>query len=324
MSILLKDYDLDAAKERMRAHIDFDRRVCTDFSWTERIRDCKSPPWAAEIVSYCVLRALKALPCNEGGTAGPIGRNGAWEAVLENLTPDLLLVQALLVLSAYPGHTGFDGMKFQRPGQTNGSDVGPTIDALRAAHPQTWNLTKLRDLIFDEMCRAFGNTTIDPTWLPHQIYPGSRISNYIHCLHDILLYDLFGAFDPSFTRQDALSGEWWLLQPVSPRLKHHALASDVGLQFEGFLPPNQVDADGRVIICGYARDRMEDAHRIQLIEDNKFIAGWQKVRWSRESPPLSDPEFDLSIFVLDGVTEESYGPYKHSSELPPWPPRDVR
>ena len=33
------------------------------------------------------------------------------------------------------------------------------------------------------------------------------------------LYDAFGAFDPSFSRRDALREEWWLLQPVSPRLR---------------------------------------------------------------------------------------------------------
>ncbi|HEY4177715.1 MAG TPA: hypothetical protein VGM90_12805 [Kofleriaceae bacterium] len=320
MSILLKDYDLDAAKERMRSHIDFERRLSTDFGWTQAIRECKAPPWAAEMVSYSLLAALEALPVSEGGTAAPVGPNGAWEAVVENLTLDLPLVQALLMLSAYPGHPGFHGVKFERPGQTNGPNPGPVIDALRAAHPQTWDLAKARDLIFDGMCRAFGDSTIDPDWLPDEIYPGSRISNYTHGLHDILLYDMFGAFDPRFTRQDALCGEWWLLQPVSPRLVQWQLASRVGLQLAGYLPPNYVDAEGRVVLVCYARDRMSDAHRIQLIENERFIAGWQKVLWSKDCSPLADPTFDLVTGGLKGVTENSYGPYRHSAELPPWPP----
>jgi hypothetical protein len=65
---------------------------------------------------------------------------------------------------------------------------------------------------------------------------------------------------------------------------------------------------------------MDDAHRIRLIEDSKFVAGWQKVLWAKDRAPLSDPSFDL-VGRLEGVTEDSYGPYRHSSELPPWPPR---
>ena len=39
--------------------------------------------------------------------------------------------------------------------------------------------------------------------------------------------------------------------------------------------------------------------------------------WSRNSAPLDNPNF---AFVEDliGITPESYGPYKHASELPPW------
>ncbi|MEO6774643.1 MAG: hypothetical protein ABI467_16805, partial [Kofleriaceae bacterium] len=122
---------------------------------------------------------------------------------------------------------------------------------------------------------------------------------------------------PAFTRRDALIGEWWLLQPVSPRLSHHHLAQRFGLHYQGILPATHVDAPGRVVITCFPSQEMSDAHRISLIEDSKFVAGYQKVRWSKGQPPLDDQAFDLA--KLEGVTEDSYGPYRHSSELPPWP-----
>lgn len=316
--IALKDYDLVAAKERMRRSISRERGLGRTYSGTRMIRELRSAAEAAEHIGYGVVGALEILSSQEGGTASPVGPNGAWEAVLENLKPELPLVQALLVLYGCPGHTGFQ-LTFARPGQTNGRNMGPVLERLRAEHPQTFDPDRVVQLVFGELARVYGDSEIDPLWLPDQIYPGSRIGEYMRPIFDTMLYDVFGVFEPGFTRRDALVGEWWLVQPVSPRLDHWELASRMGLQLAGFLPPAHVDSDGRVVMACFESDPMPDAHRATLL-GSKWVAGWQKVTWAKDRAPLTDPLFDL-LPHLEGVTEDSYGPYKHSSELPPWPPR---
>lgn len=318
MKISLKDYDLEAAKERMRQRISRERGLGGDFDWTQDIRQLRSGLDAAKHVGYMILRALDHLPAAEGGTASPVGPNGEWWTVVENLRPELPLVRALLVVHAYPNHPGFHGLSFKRPGQLTEPQLGPVIETLYQAARPTWSVTALEQLIFEGACRAFGDRALESTWLPDEVYPGSRIGNYMYPLHLTMLYDVFGALDPAFSRRDALIGEWWLLQPVSPRLVHHEIAARAGLELAGFVPPAHLDAAGRVVMACYERDPMDDDHRIGLIERSKWIAGWQKVTWAKTRAPLSDPAFDL-IPVLEGVTETSYGPHKHSSELPPWP-----
>jgi hypothetical protein len=317
--ISLKNYDLAAAKERMRRSSSRERGLGRTCDATRAIRELQSAADAADRVGYAIIDALATLSCQEGGTASPVGSNGAWEAVLENLKPELPLVQALLTLYACPGHTGFGGIVLERPGQTNGRKIGPVLERLRTEHPQTFDPDRVVQLVFGELARVYGDNEIDPLWLPEQIYPGSRIGEYMYPIYKTMLYDVFGAFDPGFTRRDALVGEWWLVQPVSPRLDHWDLASRSGLELAGFLSPTHVDVEGRVIMACFEVDPMPDEHRTTLL-DSKWIAGWERVTWATDRAPLADPGFDL-LTVLEDIPEDSYGPYKHSSELPPWPPR---
>ncbi|HEY0192127.1 MAG TPA: hypothetical protein VGC42_13495, partial [Kofleriaceae bacterium] len=153
-------------------------------------------------------------------------------------------------------------------------------------------------------------------------YPGSRIAMYAVIWEYAMVYEAAGALEPSYARADALSGEWWLIQPVSPHLRHDDLARGLGLEMAGYLPPGAVDVPGRVVMACYPREEMEDSRRVALLRDNKFVAGFQKVSWARDRFPLDQPGFDL-VGRLEGVTEESYGPYRHSSELPAWPDDNV-
>jgi hypothetical protein len=142
--------------------------------------------------------------------------------------------------------------------------------------------------------------------------PGRRVLGYS------ALIDAVGAYEPGFTARHALVGEWWLIQPVSPRLDHDALASRLRLELAGYLPAAHVDAAGRVVMACYPRAEQADAARAARLADSKWVAGWEKVTWTIDGPPLSDPAFAL-VERLDGVTETSYGPYRHSSELPEFP-----
>lgn len=324
MLIPLRNYDTAAAKQRIHALVDRERGLGWDSYSTDMVRSLHGAREAVACVGYALVNALAILPIGEGGTATG---EGAW---LHEVKPEMPLVQALMICRGHPCHPGFGHMRFERPGQSSIPtgwhdglhDIGPVLERMYAASPRSWDLARLEAIVFEGAIAAYGDEEIDSSWLFGEIYPGSQISKYMGVLLDAAILDAFGAFDPSFSRQDALSGEWWLLQPVSPRLQNGQLARQLGLTLAGHLPPRYVDVPGRAVMVCFAREPASDEARMDRIRDSKWIAGATKVVWDKGHAPLSDPGFEL-IPRLEGVTEDSYGPYKHSSELPPWPPRDT-
>ncbi len=319
MMIPLKSYDIVAAKRRIRALVAPERGLGYDAYSTNAIRTLHGAESAVNAVATMLISALEILPIGDGGTATG---QGAW---LQEVKPELPLVRALMIIRGHPCHRGFRHREFSRPGQApipadwhdGPHDIGPVLERFYAAAPQAWDLQRLDATIFEGACAAYGDEEVDASWELDQIYPGSQISEYTGRLYETALYDAFGAFNPSFSRQDALSGEWWLLQPVSPRLENWELARRMGLQLAGYLPPTQVDVPGRVVMACYAREMLTDAQRMSRIEGSKWFAGAKKVMWTKDRSPLSDPDFEL-VPTLTGVTETSYGSYRHSSELPPF------
>jgi hypothetical protein len=328
-TIKLRDYDLEAARARFRARVDRERGLVFDWRGnldSDRMRKFRSlASWSSEFntalasLGYSIGSALANLPVASGGTVSAV--DGGYAALPENLKPELPLVRAWMVLRGHPCHPGFTKVWFRRPEQAPAFpkvDIGPTLEAMYQADPQPWDLARLERLVLEGAATYCGDVEVDPTWTPDMIYPGSRVSEYTWILAETFLFEAFGAFDQAFTRRDALVGEWWLLQPVSPRLSHYHLALKFGLQHCGYLPASHVDAAGRVVMACFPTQAMSDSHRASLIEDSKFVAGWQKVLWTKNRPPLDESSFDL-VETLEGVTDDSYGPYRHSSELPPWP-----
>ena len=339
MTIKLRDYDLDTARERYRSsRVSRERGLV--FDWRGDIKQIETK-WIRQLghlsfyqtsvfrLESSITRALATLPVEEGGTVEPV--TGGYAARIRNVTPALPLVRALMVLRGHPCRSKFEKIRLKRPeqpvdwaepGDPPGTeyDLGALLESYYVADPQPWDLARFESLIFEGARTYCGDVRVEPEWTPEMIYPGSRVSEYMGVLAKSFMYDAFGAFDPAFTRRDALVGEWWLLQPVSPRLSHYHLAQQFGLHHMGFLPPDHVDVEGRVVMACFPVGSMSDAHRVRLIEDSKYIMGWQKVHWTKEHGPLADPSFDL-IELLEGVTEESYGPYRHATELPAWPER---
>jgi hypothetical protein len=329
MTIKLRDYDLDAARTRFRKRVLKDRGLVFDWNDdlsigdTELLRELEepqqgcTPKTATWLLEVALARALEVLPIEDGGTVAKV--EGGYAALPSNLTKELPLVRALMVLRGHPRHDRFRAIRLERPEQPESYpkvDIGPTLEAMYQAAPQAWSVAAFETIVFDGATTYCGDVPVEPEWTPDMIYPGSRVGEYMSILAETFLLDAVGAFDPGFTRRDALIGEWWLLQPVSPRLSHHHLAQQFGLHLAGFVPPSHVDADGRVVMVCFPTQKMSDQHRAGLIESSKFVAGWKKVLWTKDQPPLSDLSFDLAW--LQGVTEDSYGPYRHSSELPPW------
>ena len=115
-------------------------------------------------------------------------------------------------------------------------DAGPVLERLYAEHPRLHGTSRSSRLVFEAACQAFGSQELESTWLFDEVYPGSRIGSYMSILHETMLFDLVGAFDPAFSRQDAPVGEWWLIQPESPRLQNAQLAGHMGLELAGYLP----------------------------------------------------------------------------------------
>src|SRR5207249_3807543 len=111
---------------------------------------------------------------------------------------------------------------------------------------------------------------------------------------------------------DALAGDVWLIQPVSPRIVHREVAHKVGLELLGYLPPRWIDSAGRaVMVCIDRVPKPFDA-RVDIIEDTKWIAGWAHTRWERGRTPVGEPGFDLDYSLPESA--------RHSSELPSFPP----
>ncbi|MEO8548372.1 MAG: hypothetical protein ABI678_00285 [Kofleriaceae bacterium] len=324
MSIKLKDYDFAPAKERLRSRVRLDRRVVyrwnetLDEGSTKYIRDLdREYSSAPEGVASSLLSDLSILPAEYGGTVVQV--EGGYAANPALVTLDLPLVRALMVLRGHPKYPGFDYAVLHRPEQPASHpavDIRGLLEDLYVSDPQPWSLERFEQTLLDGAREFCGDLDVEPEWTPDMIYPGSHVGRFMWPLAKSTVFDAIGGFDPAFTRRDALVGEWWLLQPVSPRLSMHHLALKFGLENAGILPPNHVDVPGRVVMACFPTAEITDAHRVSLIEDSKFVAGWKKVMWTRGHAPLDDPDFD---FVQpEGVTEDSYGPYRHSSELPPW------
>ena len=318
MNIKIKDYDLAAGQARMRATLSRELGLGSRSYETDKIRKLTGPADVVRWMRFHVLDALQHLSVGEGGLATTAGAS-AYE-----LTFDLPLVRAALMLAAHPRATPIEHHSFlgnqSLPDvwKNTKHDAGPVLDTLFQKHSGTWNLHEFDATVWNAFVAAYGNETCSSEQPLNNFFAGSSISQYAKILAAATLFDFFGAFDPTFTRQDALQGEWWLIQPVSPRLDHYQLATQLGFHMAGYLAPTDVDDPARVVMACYRNRAAWDVGGFaSSINSSKFCAGHRRVIWSRNSAPLNSPQF---AFVEDllGVTADSYGRYKHSSDLPPW------
>lgn len=326
--IHLRDFDLEAARARFERRLDRERRLVFNFGipdhlntmtvrqiWARNLSAPVTKP--TEMLETYVQYALQKLPVENGGAVAAVP--GGYAALPEHLRPEVPLVEAWLRLRAHPAHGPFERVHFQRleqPDTYPATDVGPQLESMFAANPVAWDLRAFEHAVLRGAKKAFGDELIDATADPNAIYPGSRIGAYMSILAESFIHDAFGALEPGFRRTDALVGEWWLLQPVSPRLDFYALARRFGLYCLGVVDPMHVDAPGRMVMACFVEDARSDEQRIDEIEDSKWIAGWKKVIWAHREPPLDDPTFDILPIELCIDGESSY---RHSSELRPWP-----
>ena len=322
MQIKIKDYDLRAGQKRLRTKYSRELGLGSRSYDTGVVRSLSGSAEVIGDMQRRVYDAVQYLPIGEGGLATIAGASAF------DLTNELPLVRACMMLAAHPSatpieHTTFLGNKELFVGWKNSKhDAGPILDALYTKHGGSWHLQAFENLVWNALVSAYGEETCDSEQSLNRFFPGSHIGRYADILAASTLYDFFGAFDPTFTRQDALVGEWWLIQPVSPRLKHRILAERVDLKLAGYLPPSAVDIAGRVVMCCYREDsNRDDAWRLATLRDDKFVAGVERVVWRRDTKPLSLPNFDLlkvTDFMAQVPETDNYGPYKHASELPPW------
>ena len=86
----------------------------------------------------------------------------------------------------------------------------------------------------------------------------------------------------------------------------------------GYVPSEMLDDPRRVVMAWYAEDSEMSPEDIEArLASSKWVAGWRRVLWRRDETPLDSPTFDF-VRRLEGVTEDSYVPYRHSTDLPPW------
>ncbi|MBC7461159.1 MAG: hypothetical protein H7287_07340 [Thermoleophilia bacterium] len=318
MIIAIRDYNLTAARQRVRETIDFERRLGTLFG-AGLNRELTSATDAVRVLGVRISLALTRLQVGNGGTLTPT------HCDIGQLTPALPLVRAWMILRGHPSWGGGVHQYFHReavvePGEwENGPrDGGALLERCYLESPPAWDVERFEATVLEGAAAVFGTEPLDSEWIPGQVYPGSPIGRYFSILSMSMELQAIGALDPAFTRQDALTGEWWLVQPVSPRLQHYRLVRQLGMQMGGYVPSEMLDDPRRVVMAWYAEDSEMSPEDIEArLASSKWVAGWRRVLWRRDETPLDSPTFDF-VRRLEGVTEDSYGPYRHSTDLPPW------
>lgn len=318
MIIALRDYDLTAARRRVRDAIDFERRLGPRIGG-RLYRHLTFARDAVNVIGANLSSALTYLQVAYGGTLT------ATDCDIGQLTPALPLVRAWMILRGHPSWGGGVHQYFHResviePGNwENGPrDGGALLERCYLESPPAWDIERFEATVLEGAAAVYGTEPLDSEWLPGQVYPGSPIGRYFSILSMSMELQAIGALDPAFTRQDALVGEWWLVQPVSPRLQHYRLVRQLGMRMGGYVPSEMLDDPRRVVMGWYAEDSEMSPEDIEdRLARSKWVAGWRRVIWRRDETPLDSPTFDF-VRRLEGVTEDSYGPYRHSTDLPPW------
>jgi hypothetical protein len=303
MTISLRDYDFTRAEAIVRAAVD--RDAGTSYGWdvTRMLRELNGAAHALVVMDVRVLAALRMLAVDEGG----LRLNARWPA-------EHPLVRILRRLRSHPA--------WQRRSTTDDVRMADEVAATNA--PLSWSVRGAIGDVVAGIKQFIGAVDVPADGQPWQLRRSTRVYEWTQVFCDLISLDEFGAFSPSFTRGDALAGDVWLLQPVSPRLVLHEVAHKLGLELLGFLPAKAVDVAGRVVMVCIDRVPASHDQRVRMLEDSKWIAGWKHTRWQRGKRPVSEPGFDLvtqlDVPEHDTSGPDRYGSYRHSSELPAFPP----
>ena len=298
MMTTFKDFDFARAESALRATVDRDAGRGVDYDTTELLRTLTG---ADDALFTTHSRSHTALSCPR--------EDGGLE-LTDDWTLEHPLLRVIARLASHPALWG--GMKLEHP-----DPFETRIAEVCQPGLLPWSARAAIDDVIAGFRTYFGDYDIPADRPIQQIMITNAVMDWRTVLESLITFDEYGAFDPTFTRQDALAGDLWLLQPVSPRLDHRRLAWQVGLEMLGFLPPSAVDVPGRVIMACIDRVPMPADRRLEQIADNKWFAGVTRTRWQRRRPPLDNPTFDL-LNRIEVPAADGYGAYAHSSELPRW------
>lgn len=312
-TVPLRDYDFAAARASAVANVDirrglvFDEKGIADGSThalrTLHANDRAGVATALTAVEQDVLFALKYLQPRFGG------------APVAEFHADLPLVRVLMMLAAHPSHPGFHA----RWPNAEAVKTAEVLEALRReATPASWSLGALEATLVAIVHEHWSDVEI-PIDRPLDLALfNERPWRVLRILHRVATLDAASAFATTFTRQDALVGEWWLLQPRHLRLGHRDIAHALDLSFLGYMPQTHVDVPGRVLLACFDRSTAPIAERAAQFERTESFAGMQHVTWVKGEGPLADPSFDLAP-TLDGLKGSTNGPYVPWSQLPAYP-----
>ena len=257
-AIHLRDYDFEAARARVHARVDRARGLVFENGQpagflTGKIRECYGRYMTGDLMVPIyrlqseLVRALEVLPVEMGGSVQAVP--GGYAALPSNLHPELPLVRALMIARGHPTHGPFADVRFLRaeqPDSVPGSDIAPLLERMYTAAPVAWDEAALQRTIIDGAKSVFGDLGIYPTSDPDDIWLGTFPHAHLYPLATAFILEAAGVLEPGFTRQDALAGEWWLLQPTSPRIDFYALARRLDLFCMGVMPAAHVDVPGRM------------------------------------------------------------------------------
>lgn len=298
MTISLTDYEFETAIQSLRARLDPVAGYALDYYWTEVIRGLTGCAKALRFAAHSVFWAADRT--RDGG----FDRRAPWPA-------EHPLTRAVRRLRSHPSWK-------QLEPYFDDKIVG--IEEHHERSPLAWDLEATRAELIAWLRRVDAPAERSARLEEVSGGPFEPVYSWVKLLTALVILETFGAFDPAFTRRHALRGDWWLLQPVSPRLDHDQIAIQLGLTLVGYLPAGHVDVDGRVVMACFERTRRPFAERRDILADSKWVAGFEHVRWTLDQPPLSDSSFDLALRLEPFPSEgNDYAPYRHSTTLPRWP-----
>ena len=297
MMTTFKNFDFARAESALRATVDRDAGRGVDYDTTELLRTLTGADDAL-FTTHSRAQTVLSCPREDGGLE-----------LTDDWTLEHPLLRVMARLASHPLRP--------RPVPRDPIEVPARVAEVCRPGLLPWSARAAIDDAIAGFRTYFGDYAVLADRPIERIMITNVVMHWRALLAALITFDEYGAFDPTFTRQDALAGDLWLLQPVSPRLDHRRLAWQVGLEMLGFLPPSAVDVPGRVIMACIDRVPMPADRRLEQIADNKFFAGVTRTRWQRRRPPLDNPTFDL-LNRIEVPAADGYGAYAHSSERPRW------
>src|SRR5262249_42960112 len=152
----------------------------------------------------------------------------------------------------------------RRPDVQRANELGTLVEL-------PWSAREAIVDLVDELRKRVGEVRVDSGMPPWSIRIDHHVATWMSLFCNLIALDEFGALQPEFSRGDALAGDVWLLQPVTPRRTYFSAVESLGLGYFGDLPPNWVDVPGRRVMVCLERELVEPDARLAFLRSATWL-----------------------------------------------------